>query len=103
MLESDPLWYKDAIFYEVYVRGFLDSNGDGCSGLRGLIEKLDYIRELGADCLWLMPILASPLKDSGYDISDFYSIDPALGATEDFEALTEAAHARGIRIMMDLV
>src|SRR5262249_50044346 len=85
---------QDAIFYEVYVRGFFDSNGDGYGDLRGLIEKLDYFRELGVDCLWLMPIYASPLKDDGYDIADFRTIHPNLGTVEDFIALTEAAHAR---------
>jgi maltose alpha-D-glucosyltransferase/alpha-amylase len=103
MPTSDHLWYKDAIFYEVFVRGFLDSTGDGNGDLRGLIEKLDYIKEMGVDCLWLMPIYASPLKDGGYDISDFYQIQPALGNVEDFKALTDAAHERGIRIIADLV
>ncbi len=103
MQEGDGLWYKDAIFYEVYVRGFFDSNGDGNGDLRGLIDKLDYLRELGVDCLWLMPIYASPLKDDGYDIADFFRIHPTLGVVEDFTALTEAAHARGIRIIADLV
>jgi maltose alpha-D-glucosyltransferase/alpha-amylase len=96
-------WYKDAIFYEVYVRGFFDSNSDGNGDLRGLIEKLDYLRELGVDCLWLMPIFESPLKDDGYDIADFRRINPMLGATADFQALTTAAHARDIRIITDLV
>src|SRR5581483_61145 len=103
MPESDKLWYKDAIFYEVYVRGFFDSNDDGHGDLRGLIEKLDYLRDLGVDCLWLMPIYVSPLKDDGYDIADFYQVHPTLGTVEDFEALTAAAHERGIRIVADLV
>jgi maltose alpha-D-glucosyltransferase/alpha-amylase len=103
MGETDSLWYKDAIFYEVYVRGFFDSNGDGNGDLRGLTEKLDYFRDLGVDCLWLMPIFASPLKDDGYDVADFRQIDRALGTVADFEALTQAAHARGIRIITDLV
>jgi maltose alpha-D-glucosyltransferase / alpha-amylase len=102
-LEDDGLWYKDAIFYEVYVRGFYDSNGDGNGDLRGLMEKLDYLNDLGVTCLWLMPILSSPLKDDGYDVDDFQAIHPTLGTTEDFEALTDAAHARGIRIITDLV
>jgi maltose alpha-D-glucosyltransferase/alpha-amylase len=103
MRDNDPLWYKDAIFYEVSVRGFQDSDADGNGDLRGLIEKLDYLRELGVDCLWLLPIFASPLKDDGYDVSDFCQIHPSFGTVEDFEALTEAAHARGIRIIADLV
>ena len=96
-------WYKDAIFYEAYVRGFHDSSSDGNGDLRGLIEKLDYLRDLGVDCLWLMPIYASPLKDDGYDIADFRKIHPTIGTVEDFEALTAAAHERGIRIIADLV
>jgi maltose alpha-D-glucosyltransferase/alpha-amylase len=103
-MKSTPLdWYKDAIFYEVYVRGFFDSSGDGNGDLRGLTEKLDYLQDLGVDCLWLMPILASPLKDDGYDIADYYQIHPSIGDVHDFEALTQAAHARGIRIITDLV
>jgi maltose alpha-D-glucosyltransferase/alpha-amylase len=76
MTETRPDWYKDAIFYEVNVRGFYDGNADGNGDLRGLTEKLDYIRDLGIDCLWLMPIYPSPLKDDGYDIADFYGIHP---------------------------
>jgi maltose alpha-D-glucosyltransferase/alpha-amylase len=101
--EKDPLWYKDAIFYQVYVRGFQDRSQDGNGDLRGLIERLDYLQELGVDCLWLMPIFASPLNDDGYDIADFKEIHPAIGTLEDFEALTEAAHARQIAIVADLV
>jgi maltose alpha-D-glucosyltransferase / alpha-amylase len=96
-------WYRDAIFYEVYVRGFFDTNSDGNGDLRGLIEKLPYLNDLGVTCLWLMPILASPLKDDGYDVADFRNIHPTLGTIDDFEALTAAAHQRGIRIITDLV
>ena len=103
MSESTTPWYKDAVIYQVYPRGFSDSNGDGTGDLRGLTEKLDYLRELGVDCLWLMPIYVSPLKDDGYDIADFYQIQPALGTIEDFVALTKAAHERNIRVIGDLV
>jgi maltose alpha-D-glucosyltransferase/alpha-amylase len=96
-------WYKDAIFYEVYVRGFFDTVTDGTGDLRGLIEKLDYLQDLGIDCLWLMPIYKSPLKDDGYDIADFCAIDPTIGTVGDFEQLTGAAHQRGMRIIADLV
>ncbi len=103
MREKDPLWYQNAIFYEVYVRGFQDSTQDGNGDLPGLTSRLDYLKELGIDCLWLMPIYQSPLRDDGYDISDFRKIHPAIGSVADFENLTNAAHSRGIRIIADLV
>ncbi len=102
-LTSSPLWYKDAIFYQVYIRAFNDSNGDGHGDLRGLMLKLDYVKDLGVDCLWLMPFYPSPLKDDGYDIADFYNIHPDYGTLEDFRELLEAAHARGLRVITDLV
>jgi maltose alpha-D-glucosyltransferase/alpha-amylase len=103
MNRPDQLWYMDAVFYEVYVRGFFDSNGDGNGDLQGLTSKLDYLQDLGVDCIWLMPIYPSPLKDDGYDIADFRRIHPNIGTVEDFESLTKAAHARGIRVIADLV
>ncbi|HKB04586.1 MAG TPA: maltose alpha-D-glucosyltransferase [Gemmataceae bacterium] len=103
MLDSPPDWYRDAIFYEVSVRAFYDSDADGFGDLRGLTEKLDYLRDLGVDCLWLMPIYPSPLKDDGYDIADFTGIHPTMGTVADFQALTTAAHERGIRVIADLV
>ncbi|GLV51815.1 trehalose synthase [Thermobispora bispora] len=99
----DPLWYKRAVFYEVNVRGFKDSNGDGTGDLRGLIEKLDYLKWLGVDCLWLLPLYESPLRDGGYDISDYFKILPEFGDLGDFVEMIEAAHKRGIRIITDLV
>lgn len=101
-MNSHP-WYKNAVFYEIYVRAFFDSNGDGSGDLRGLTQKLDYLQELGIDCIWIMPIYPSPLKDDGYDISDYYAIHPDYGTLEDFKALLDAAHARGLRIITDLV
>jgi maltose alpha-D-glucosyltransferase/alpha-amylase len=97
------LWYKNAVFYEVYVRAFYDSSGDGHGDLRGLIGKLDYIQELGVDCLWLLPTYPSPLKDDGYDISDYCNVLPEYGTLNDFKALLDAAHARGLRVITDLV
>ena len=102
-MEIRTPWYKEAVFYEVYIRAFFDSNGDGHGDLRGLAQKLDYLKELGVDCLWLLPFFTSPLKDDGYDISDYYHILPEYGAPEDLKALLEAAHARGMRVIADLV
>jgi len=103
-LEShDPQWYKRAVFYEVLVRGFYDSNGDGTGDLRGLTQKMDYLQWLGVDCLWLLPIYESPLRDGGYDIADFLKILPEFGDLGDFVELIEEAHQRGIRIIADLV
>ncbi|MGV2386167.1 MAG UNVERIFIED_CONTAM: trehalose synthase, partial [Thermobifida fusca] len=99
----DPYWYKHAVFYEVLVRGFYDSNGDGTGDLRGLIEKLDYLQWLGIDCLWLLPIYESPLRDGGYDVSDYMKILPEFGRISDFVELVEKAHQRGIRVITDLV
>ncbi|HZS04525.1 MAG TPA: maltose alpha-D-glucosyltransferase [Blastocatellia bacterium] len=102
-LHADPLWYKDAIFYEVYVRGFYDSNNDGIGDFRGLTEKLDYLAWLGVNCLWLLPMYPSPLRDGGYDIADYCKILPEYGALDDFKRFLDAAHARGIRVITDLV
>ena len=103
MLMNDPLWYKSAIFYEVFIRGFYDSTGDGTGDIRGLIEQLDYIEWLGADCIWLLPFYASPLRDGGYDISDFMTVLPEYGTVDDVAELVEAAHTRGIRVIADMV
>ncbi|WP_285696263.1 maltose alpha-D-glucosyltransferase [Actinomadura sp. NBRC 104412] len=99
----DPHWFKTAVFYEVSVRGFADSNNDGYGDLRGLISKLDHLQWLGIDCLWLLPIYQSPLKDGGYDIADYTRILPDFGELGDFVELIEEAHARGIRVIADLV
>jgi len=100
---KEPEWYKSAVFYEVLVRAFADSNGDGTGDLRGLAEKLDYLEWLGVDCLWLPPFYASPLRDGGYDISDFRQVLPEFGTVEDFVYLLDQAHRRGIRVITDLV
>lgn len=96
-------WYQSAIFYEIYVRAFKDSNADGMGDLQGLTQKLDYISSLGIDCIWLQPIYPSPLVDDGYDIADYYGILPEYGMLEDFKALIEEAHKRNIRVVADLV
>ena len=102
-LKADPEWYKTAVFYEVYVRSFYDSNADGSGDFRGLIEKLDYLEWLGIDVVWLLPFYQSPLRDGGYDISDFYSILPEYGNLNDFMEFVEEAHQRGIRVIVDFV
>ncbi|MCU1685891.1 MAG: maltose alpha-D-glucosyltransferase [Amycolatopsis sp.] len=100
---KDPDWFKGAVFYEVLVRAFRDSNGDGTGDLRGLASKLDYLAWLGIDCLWLPPFYASPLRDGGYDISDFRAVLPEFGSVDDFVLLLNEAHKRGIRVITDLV
>jgi maltose alpha-D-glucosyltransferase / alpha-amylase len=100
---QDPLWYKDAVLYETHVKTFFDSNDDGIGDLRGLVQKLDYLQDLGITCLWLLPLFPSPLKDDGYDISDYKGIHPDYGTLDDFRELVAAAHARGIRVLIELV
>ncbi|MFD0525154.1 alpha-amylase family glycosyl hydrolase [Paractinoplanes durhamensis] len=102
-LPADATWFQRAVFYEVLVRAFYDSSSDGSGDLRGLIERLDYLQWLGVDCLWLPPFYDSPLRDGGYDIRDFYKVLPEFGTVEDFVALLDAAHKRGIRVITDLV
>jgi maltose alpha-D-glucosyltransferase/alpha-amylase len=101
--ESDPNWFKRAVFYEIHIRGFADGNDDGIGDFVGLTERLDYLQWLGIDCIWLLPFYASPLRDGGYDISDYYSVHPDYGTTEHFATFVEGAHQRGIRVIADLV
>ncbi|MFL6159337.1 MAG: alpha-amylase family glycosyl hydrolase, partial [Marmoricola sp.] len=100
---GQPEWFKTAVFYEVLVRSFKDSNGDGVGDFRGLTEKLDYLQWLGVDCLWVPPFFSSPLRDGGYDVADYTNILPECGTVEDFAAFLDAAHARGIRVIIDFV
>jgi maltose alpha-D-glucosyltransferase/alpha-amylase len=102
-MDRTPLWFKDAIFYELYVRAFRDSNGDGHGDLSGVIEKLDYLQDLGVNCVWLLPIFPSPLKDDGYDVADFAGIHPDYGTLDDFKELIKQSHKRSIRIITDFV
>ena len=101
--ERDPYWYKRAVFYEVLVRSFKDSNGDGTGDLAGLVEKLDYLQWLGVDCIWLPPFFKSPLRDGGYDVSDYVDVLPEFGTLGDFVLFVDEAHARGIRVIIDYV
>ena len=102
-LSPDALWYKDAIIYQVHVRTFRDSNGDGIGDFQGLDSKLDYLQELGINTIWLMPFFPSPLRDDGYDIADYHSVHPSYGTLEDFRKFLESAHDRGIRVIIELV
>ncbi|MBQ3094159.1 MAG: hypothetical protein IJC52_03210, partial [Clostridia bacterium] len=96
-------WWKSAVAYQIYPRSFKDSNGDGVGDIRGIIEKLDHLQELGIDVVWISPLYKSPMDDCGYDISDYYAIDPLFGTNEDMYELIDEAKKRGIKIIMDLV
>ena len=99
---TDPLWYKDAIIYELHVRSFCDGNGDGIGDFQGLLRRLDYIQDLGVTCLWLLPFFASPLRDDGYDVADFRQIHPDYGTLEDFQTFLTAAHDLGMQVVIEL-
>lgn len=96
-------WWKGAVIYQIYPRSFMDSNGDGIGDLQGIISKLDYVKDLGVDAIWLSPFFKSPMKDFGYDISDYEDVDPIFGTLEDFDKLLKEAHARGLKIIIDQV
>jgi len=100
---DDPLWYKDAVIYQLHVKTFFDSDGDGVGDFRGLTGKLDYLEALGVNTLWLLPTFPSPFRDDGYDIADYYSIHPMYGTIEDFKVFLAAAHERGLRVVTELV
>ncbi len=102
-LDNSPLWFKNAIIYEVPVRAFADSNGDGIGDFRGLTERLDYLQELGVTALWVLPFFPSPLRDDGYDISDYLSVNPIYGTLDDFKDFLAAAHQRDIRVIIELI
>ncbi len=100
---ADPLWYQNAVIYELHVRAFKDSNADGIGDFTGLLQKLDYLQDLGVTCLWLLPFFPSPLKDDGYDISDYLNVHPMYGTIEDFQTFLDAAHYRDLQVMIELV
>src|SRR5437879_1564300 len=101
--QNDPLWYKEAIIYELHVRAFFDSNADGIGDFRGLTQKLDYLQDLGVTAIWLLPFYPSPLKDDGYDIADYTSVHSDYGKLRDFEEFLAEAHRRGLRVITELV
>lgn len=96
-------WWKESVVYQIYPQSFMDSNGDGIGDFNGIIQKLDYLQNLGVDVLWICPMYASPLVDNGYDISDYYKVNPIFGTNEDMEHLIEEAQKRKIKIILDLV
>ncbi|HEV3196939.1 MAG TPA: maltose alpha-D-glucosyltransferase [Bryobacteraceae bacterium] len=102
-LDDDPLWYKDAVIYEVHVRAFFDSSGDGMGDFAGLHQKLDYLQDLGVTTIWVLPFCPSPWRDDGYDISDYANVHPAYGTLRDFQNFLREAHARGLRVITELV
>jgi maltose alpha-D-glucosyltransferase/alpha-amylase len=103
LLRDDPLWYKDAIIYELHVKAFHDSTGDGIGDFKGLAEKLDYVADLGVTAIWLLPFYPSPLRDDGYDIADYTNVHPDYGTLRDFRGFVREAHRRGIRVITELV
>ncbi|HEV2577863.1 MAG TPA: maltose alpha-D-glucosyltransferase [Acidobacteriaceae bacterium] len=100
---TDPLWYKDAVIYELHVRAFMDSNDDGIGDFQGLLSKLDYLQDLGVTCLWVLPFFPSPLRDDGYDIANYTDVNPSYGTIDDFKQFLNAAHARNMQVMIELV
>jgi alpha-glucosidase len=103
MNRSDESWWRNGVFYQIYPRSFQDSNADGVGDLAGIVERLPYLRELGVDAVWLSPIFPSPMADFGYDIADYTGIDPLFGAMADFDALVDATHSSGLKLILDLV
>ena len=101
--QTDNLWYKDAVIYQLHVRTFCDSNADGIGDFTGLTQRLDYLKDLGITAIWLLPFYPSPLRDDGYDITDYVSVHPSYGSLEDFQTFLTAAHNRGIRVIIEMV
>ena len=102
-LPDESLWYKDAIIYQLHIKAFNDSNGDGIGDFQGLLQKLDYLQELGVTAIWLLPFYPSPQRDDGYDIADYFSVHPNYGTLEDFQEFLAEAHRRGLRVITELV
>jgi len=101
--EDDTFWYKDAIIYELHIKAFFDSSGDGSGDLKGLTRKLEYLENLGVTAIWLLPFYPSPLRDDGYDIADYLNVHPTYGVLRDFKEFMREAHKRGIRVITELV
>ncbi|THD39009.1 alpha,alpha-phosphotrehalase, partial [Enterobacteriaceae bacterium ML5] len=102
-MNSELPWWKNGVIYQIYLKSFQDTTGSGTGDINGITRRLDYLKTLGVDALWLTPMYLSPQIDNGYDVADYCAIDPAYGTLEDFERLTAEAHQRGMRIVMDMV
>src|SRR6201996_7059376 len=102
-LDDNLHWYKDAIIYELHIKAFCDGDADGIGDFQGLLQKLDYLRDLGITAIWLLPFYPSPLKDDGYDIADYYDVHPRYGTLADFKVFLREAHKRGLRVITELV
>src|SRR3984885_9661884 len=100
---TDPLWYKDAVIYELHVRAFSDANNDGIGDFAGLLTRLDYLQDLGVTCIWLLPFFPSPLRDDGYDISNYVAVNPSYGTLNDFKLFLVVAHHGTLQVMIELV
>jgi len=100
---SAPSWYKDAVVYQLHIKAFYDANDDGIGDFRGLTEKLDYIKDLGVNAIWLLPFYPSPLRDDGYDVADYRNVHPSYGTRADFQLFVREAHRRGLRVITELV
>ena len=100
---SEETWWRGAVLYQIYPRSFMDSNGDGIGDLKGIAARLDYVKSLGVDGVWLSPFFKSPMRDFGYDVSDYRDVDPMFGTLADFDALLKAAHERGLKVIIDQV
>ena len=103
MYQPEKFWYKDAIIYEAHVKTFFDSNNDGIGDFQGLRQKLGYLESLGITAIWLLPFYPSPLRDDGYDIADYMTVNPDYGTLEDFKAFLDEAHSRGLKVITELV
>src|SRR6266700_910260 len=101
--ERDRLWYKDAVIYQLHIKAFFDSDDDGMGDFRGLTAKLDYIKDLGVNTIWLLPFYPSPLRDDGYDVADYNDVNPLYGTRADFHHFVREAHSRGLRVITELI